>query len=164
MIIINKSMSGGTKIIPITIAILLSVLTVYLIDLIWRESVGEVAPAGSLVGNPTYAEHNTPWVRSVNNPLPKVAMFAEVSAYSSTPDQTSGNPFITASGQRVHDGVIANNCLEFGTKVVFEGKEYEVLDRMNRRYGCDNYDIWKNSRSEALAFGRQQLEITYVGK
>ena len=144
-------MSGGTKIIPIIIAIVWSVLVVYL--LIWRESNGYEASASRFV------EHNDPWVYGMNSPLPKVSVFAEVSAYSSTPDQTSGNPFITASGLRVHDGVIANNCLDFGTNVIIEGKEYRVLDRMNRRYGCDNYDIWKNSRTEALVFGRQQLEI-----
>ena len=82
-----------------------------------------------------------------------------VTAYSSTPDQTDDSPFITASNQRVRDGIVANNCLEFGTKVEINNKEYEVQDRMNRRYDCSHFDIWMESREEALRWGKQEHKI-----
>ena len=85
-----------------------------------------------------------------------------VSAYSSEVDQTDDTPFITASGERVRDGVIANNCLVFGVSVVIGGKNYEVLDRMNTRYGCEVFDIWFASTEEAWDFGRQELEINIL--
>jgi 3D (Asp-Asp-Asp) domain-containing protein len=86
---------------------------------------------------------------------------AIISAYSSTPDQTWGDPFITASGERVRDGVIANNCLPFGSEVEISGKTYIVLDRMNSRYSCEYYDLWMGTREEALQFGRQELLISF---
>lgn len=70
------------RIIAITIAILLSVLTVFLIDIIWRESVGEVAPAASLTGKPVYAEHDTPYLEAVKSPPGREAMFATWYDYS----------------------------------------------------------------------------------
>lgn len=84
---------------------------------------------------------------------------AEVSGYSSEVGQTDSTPFIMASNKRVYDGAIANNCKDFGEKVWLMGKEYTVEDRMNRRYDCTHYDIWFESKDEALAFGRQQLIV-----
>ena len=82
-----------------------------------------------------------------------------VSGYSSEVGQTDSTPFTMANNKRVRDGVIANNCLPFGTKVVIAGKEYEVSDRMNRRYDCSHWDIWFSDRSLALEFGRQNKYI-----
>ena len=46
----------------------------------------------------------------------------------------------TASGVRLYDGVVANNSMEFGTKIYFKGYgEYEVLDR-----GGAGLDSWVN--------------------
>lgn len=85
-----------------------------------------------------------------------------VTAYSSTLDQTDSSPFITASGTRVRDGVIAANFLPIGTKVkipsVFGDKTFVVEDRMNRRY-WHRLDIWMPSRAQALQFGIRTLEI-----
>ncbi len=88
----------------------------------------------------------------------KTAKMGEFSAYTSEASQTDSTPFIMASGKRVYDGAIANNCLPFGNKVEVNGKTYTVEDRMNKRYGCDHFDIWFKSKAEALKFGRQQLE------
>ncbi len=86
-----------------------------------------------------------------------------VTAYSSTPDQTKpDDPFTTASGTRVHDGTIAANFLDFGTKVkipaVFGDKVFVVEDRMAKRFG-DRIDIWFPERNQAEDFGIQKLEI-----
>lgn len=92
------------------------------------------------------------------------AFFAEVTAYSSTVDQTDNDPFITASGERVRKGGIAcPNWLEFGDRVEIEGKEYECNDVMNKRYRDGKYfDIWFESRQQALNFGRQRLAVVIV--
>ena len=63
-----------------------------------------------------------------------------------------------ASGKKVYEGAVANNCLKFGSKVEIGGKIYTVEDRMNKRYGCDHFDIFVAEKSEAIAFGRKNLE------
>ena len=85
-----------------------------------------------------------------------------VTGYNSLPEQTDDTPFITASGQRTRDGIVANNCLKFGTLVVIGEKTYEVQDRMNKRYGCEHYDIWMEYKSDAVHFGVQHLEVVEI--
>lgn len=85
----------------------------------------------------------------------------EVSAYSPRIEETDSTPLITASNKKVQENYVANNCLPFGTKLKIDGREYEVQDRMNRRYGCDHLDLFMWDTYEALKFGRQikQVEI-----
>ena len=54
-------------------------------------------------------------------PAPKVVRVKTVvmTAYSSTRDQPDGDPFTTASGAKVKDGIIAMNGVPFGTKLRF---------------------------------------------
>lgn len=89
-------------------------------------------------------------------------MTVTVTAYSSTPDQTSGNPFITASGSHVHWGTVAANFLPFGTKVKFPDyfgdQVFTIEDRTARKYS-NRADIWFPSRGEALQFGKRTLRI-----
>ena len=86
-------------------------------------------------------------------------------AYSSTPDQTDDSPFITASGSRVGDGIIAANFLPFGTTVripdVYGNKVFVVEDRMNQRYWL-NIDIWFPERESAKQFGVKRIKIEVV--
>ena len=86
-------------------------------------------------------------------------LIAEVTAYSSSLDETQGDPFITASGQRVRDGIIAcSRDYPFGTRFLIEGRLYVCLDRLARKYD-HRFDIWKPSKAEALRFGRRELPI-----
>lgn len=78
---------------------------------------------------------------------------ARITMYNSVPEQTDDTPFITASGQQTRPGIVANNCLPFGSKVIIAGAVYEVQDRMNSRYGCAYFDIWSESLEEARAYG-----------
>jgi 3D (Asp-Asp-Asp) domain-containing protein len=87
---------------------------------------------------------------------------ATVTAYSSTPDQTDDSPFITAYGTRVREGIVANNCLGFGEKVVIGESEYVVEDVGARRHGCHWFDIWMPTRQEALEWGRQEKTVTIL--
>ena len=86
-----------------------------------------------------------------------------VTAYSSTVDQTDGDPFTTASGTTVQDGVVAYNFLPFGTQVrfpdIFGEKIFLVEDRLNARSGPYHADIWMPSRGEALAWGKRIIRM-----
>ncbi|MFC1613012.1 hypothetical protein ACFL23_01645 [Patescibacteria group bacterium] len=83
-------------------------------------------------------------------------------AYSSTVDQCDADPFIAASGKRVHDGMVAANFLKFNTKIripdVFGNKVFIVEDRMNRRFQ-NRVDIWMNTRQEAMNYGKRNVKI-----
>lgn len=86
-----------------------------------------------------------------------------VTAYSSSVWETAGDPFITASGTRVRDGVAANNLLAFGTKIrlpaIFGEKVFVIEDRMHSKKGKYHVDIWFSSREEALKFGAHLTDM-----
>ena len=98
-------------------------------------------------------------------PEPKVVrkFSVIVTAYSSTADQTDDDPYITAAGTWVRDGVIANNLLPFGTKVrlpeIYGNKVFVVEDRMNWKKGNYHFDVWFSSYWEAKDFGAKIIEI-----
>ena len=84
---------------------------------------------------------------------------ADVTAYSSSPDETWGDPFVTASGRPVGDGVVAcPRRLSFGTKVQIDNRTYTCWDRLHPKYD-DRFDIWKPSKEEALQFGRRRIVV-----
>ena len=101
----------------------------------------------------SYALCNTKITNSIN---------AIIYGYSSEVNQTDSTPFITANGTRVRRGIIANNCLPFGTKTKVNNEIFEVQDRMNSRYGCEVFDIWFESREEALNWGKRELLINVM--
>lgn len=88
-----------------------------------------------------------------------------VTAYSSSADETDSTPFITASGTRTRDGIVASNIFPFGTKVripeLFGEKILVVEDRMNSRF-ADRIDIWMPSKWSALQFGKHKTAIEIV--
>jgi len=83
-------------------------------------------------------------------------------AYNALPEQTDDTPEITASGKRVKEGIVANNCLPFGTKIAVEDQIFEVQDRMNKRYGCNNFDIFMWDYQAAIEFGVQELNYEVI--
>lgn len=89
-----------------------------------------------------------------------------VTAYSSTEDQTDSTPFITASGKRVADGIIANNMFSFGTKIripqLYGDKIFTVEDRMHRRKGNYHVDVWLQNHAEAKSFGAKITNIEVI--
>ena len=86
-----------------------------------------------------------------------------VTAYSSTPMETDEDPYITAAGTWVRDGIVANNFLPFGTKIripeLYGEKVFVVEDRMNWKKGNYHIDIWFASYWDAKEFG---VKKTYV--
>ena len=88
-------------------------------------------------------------------------VLANITGYSSSVDECDSTPFITASGTRTRDGIIAANWLEIGEIISIDGEYYINEDRMNSRYGFPHIDIWFPSKQEAKEFGRQTKEIIY---
>ncbi len=99
----------------------------------------------------------------VQTPQPTQQLAAMVYAYSSTVGQTDASPFITASGEYVQDGIVANNCLPFGTVVTFPelfgDKQFVVEDHMAARYGCASFDIWFPTITAARSFGKNYTTV-----
>lgn len=101
--------------------------------------------------------------RKEENGFSPISMMTVTStAYSSTVDQCDGDPFIAASGKRVHDGMVAANFLKFNTKIripeLFGDKIFVVEDRMNPRFQ-NRIDIWMKTREEAVQYGHKQIKI-----
>jgi len=105
---------------------------------------------------------------AVSNPAPvKVKTLGMlITAYSSTPDQTDSTPFITASGTKVKDGIVANNLLPFGTKIkipdLYGDKVFTVEDRMHSRKSGYQVDIWLPEKSQAVNFGVKKAFIEVI--
>lgn len=119
--------------------------------------------------------YSTAFVADMNNlkadfeqiTIPVVRESHEVwlTAYSSTPEETDDTPFITATGNRVRDGIVATNFLPFGTRVqipeVFGDKIFVVDDRMHPRK-VDFMDIWMPTKQDALNFGIRRAKIVVL--
>lgn len=90
-------------------------------------------------------------------------IYAVSTAYSSTNGQTDSNPFTTASGHMVGQGVLATNFLPLGAQVRIDQRVYTVLDRMHPRYN-DKYivDIWVPSREAAVVYGARMVYVEIV--
>ena len=83
----------------------------------------------------------------------------EVTAYSSSPDETDDTPFISADGKTVYDGLIA--CpreYEFGTRVMIDWRIYTCGDRLAEKYD-HRFDIWKQTKQEAIDYGLQTTDV-----
>lgn len=88
---------------------------------------------------------------------------AVVTAYSSSPDETWGDPFVTASGRPVARGVVAcPRAYPFGTRFKIGRRVYTCWDRLHPRYD-HRFDIWVDSKDEAVAFGRRRLPVEILG-
>ncbi|MDO8582092.1 MAG: hypothetical protein Q7S16_04415 [bacterium] len=90
------------------------------------------------------------------------SLWVLVTAYSSTPEETDGSPYITASNTFVRDGVVAANFLSFHTRLRipqhFGDTEFVVEDRMNERFS-NRIDIWMSSKAEARKWGARFVKV-----
>ncbi|MFH1597839.1 MAG: hypothetical protein ABIB97_02065 [Patescibacteria group bacterium] len=94
----------------------------------------------------------------------KKTFWTTVTAYSSSPDETSGDPFVTASGERTANGIMAHQYLPFGTKVRFPDqfgdKIFVIQDRLHERHTSQYlFDMWVHSKAEAKAWGAKILKV-----
>lgn len=87
-------------------------------------------------------------------------VIANCSAYTADPAECGGNASgITASGRRAVEGrTVAMDDVPLGTRVRINGKTYVVEDRFGGGYS-NRVDIYMNNKSDAINFGRQNLEV-----
>lgn len=92
-------------------------------------------------------------------------MNVRLTAYTSSPEETDDTPFITASGSRTRDGIVATNLLPFGTKVMipehFGDKIFTVEDRMHPRM-TNGMDVWMETKTDARRLGVRNTEIVVL--
>ena len=129
----------------------------------------EMSKADSILENPllslAFMQANT--LMAVSTPAwpfqPVKKMNVLVTAYSSTVWQTDNDPFTTASGSNVRNGIVANNLLPFGTKIkipeLYGEKIFVVEDRMKWTKSKYHFDIWFPEYSQAKNFG---AKTTYI--
>lgn len=108
--------------------------------------------------------------RRLAAPKPAVTLLCEVSAYSPTAEECSGNPFITASGKRVYVGGIAADprVLPLGSRVIVpnynNGKACTVVDTGSYIKG-NRLDVFFFSTDKAIHWGRRRnvkVQVLYV--
>ena len=86
-----------------------------------------------------------------------------ITGYSSTPDQCLGDPFTTASGERVKVGTMA--CppeYAFGTQIEIDGMGTYVCEDRGGKIKGNHFDMWFTSREEALAWGKRILTARII--
>lgn len=114
-----------------------------------------------------YANPNAqlPSVEPANWEVQK-SYLSQVTVYNSVPEQTQGDPFVTASGERVRDGIVAANCLPFGTKLrmpdMYGDKIFVVKDRLAADKSCYILDIWQEWTPDAKSFGAPTTKIEII--
>jgi len=94
---------------------------------------------------------------------------AEVTAYAPLdPDAVegmcySGDPRVTASGERVVPGVTAaaGPDVPFGTRLYVHGHGVRVVQDRGGRIGQGKIDLAVESREEAYAWGRKNVKVVY---
>lgn len=108
----------------------------------------------AMTANEKRLAHYKPKLDAYTPPKEEISIL--VTGYSSTPDQTWGDPFTTASGTRVHLGTMA--CppqYPFGTKVSIEGRGTYVCEDRGGAIKGEHFDMWFESRGEALHWGKR---------
>lgn len=89
-----------------------------------------------------------------NQAKPQRVIQATVYTYQAVPEQTDTTPCVGAMpGVDFCDPpfpIVANNCLPLGTKVLINGRERVVADRMNPRHDCDVFDLLTNGTNFTL--------------
>lgn len=117
-----------------------------------------------LMGEVTISIENKQAVHTPSNDAVQAEWFqAEFSAYTASEDETDANPSIMASGKKVYKGAIAcPRAVDFGSIVEIKDMgKFVCEDRMNIRYK-NNFDIFMESKDEAMSFGRKTLNYRII--
>ncbi len=89
----------------------------------------------------------------------RIEIVAEITAYTSSPEETDDTPTLNASGTTPGPGSLAcPRHYALGTQFVIEGKRYTCDDRMNKRH-ADRFDIWMDDREAAIEWGVKKLPV-----
>ena len=100
-------------------------------------------------------------------PYPEPRLFTvTVTAYSPTPDQTWGDPFIGAMGRRVRPGktLAVSHDLKhlLGSRVYVEGIGYLVAEDLMHPRWENRVDLCLRTRGRAEAFGVKTLDMVVL--
>jgi 3D (Asp-Asp-Asp) domain-containing protein len=132
----------------------------------WLRVCGTVLAAGALAAACAREVREQPAAGP-----PRGEAIVTATAYTSHPEQTDGDPFLAASGERLEPGMRAlavsedlyRAGLDFGTRVRVEGMpgEWVVLDRMpsGRARSIDLY--FGLDEQAAQRFGKQRVRIDW---
>lgn len=136
------------------------------VSFIWIMSKNKTIEADYVRQSATMAVVGDNSLMAVSNPADPVnskKMNVVITGYSSTIWQTNEDPFTTASGKGVEDGIVANNLLSFGTMIripeLYGDRIFVVEDRMHQRKGPYHVDIWFEKYIDAKNFG---AKFTYI--
>jgi len=88
------------------------------------------------------------------------------SAYTSSPDECSGDPNVTASGMRTRPGIVAaSSQYPFGTLLRIPEYDPDMIFVVADRGGAikgNKVDIWVKTKAEAYAWGVRGITIEIV--
>lgn len=123
----------------------------------------------ALQTNPSFAGYVVPDTKTEAKKDVVKTLKVDITAYTSTPEECDGSPFITADGSVVRDGIVATNILPIGTKIripaYFGDRVFEVHDRMNSRYSY-RVDIWMSDQKAMRTWGLKRnatIEVVEMG-
>ena len=109
------------------------------------------------------SSQSQPFLRAKKEEKIKETVPVLLTAYSSTFWETDENPYLTAAGTIVRNGVVACNFLPLGTKIkipeIFGERIFVVEDRMHPKVEGYRVDVWFENYWQALNFG---VKKTYI--
>ena len=103
-------------------------------------------------------------IRDTNTTTNEGWMWANVSAYCACSKCCGKTNAITASGTYATAGrtIAAPSNYKFGTKIELEGMGTYVVEDRGGAITGNKIDVYFNSHSEALAFGRKRIRMKVV--
>ena len=112
---------------------------------------------------PEYYNRQDSFLTTYNSPiLIKEQTYATITAYNTVPEQTWGDPCISASGDNIcgkKNVVACPRSIPLGTWVIIDNEYYQCLDRLALKYD-DRFDISFDKDIEgAKEFGKQEKEV-----
>jgi 3D (Asp-Asp-Asp) domain-containing protein len=112
---------------------------------------------------PEYYNRQDSFLTTYNSPiLIKEQTYATITAYNTVPEQTWGDPCISASGDNIcnkNNVVACPRSIPLGTWIIIDGEYYQCLDRLALKYD-NRFDISFDKDIEgAIEFGRQYKEV-----
>ena len=115
---------------------------------------------------PEYYNRQDSFLTTYNSPiLIKEQTYATITAYNTVPEQTWGDPCISASGDNIcnkNNVVACPRSIPLGTWIIIDGEYYQCLDRLALKYD-NRFDISFDKDIEgAKKFGKQNKEVLIV--
>lgn len=115
---------------------------------------------------PEYYNRQDSFLTTYNSPiLIKEQTYATITAYNTVPEQTWGDPCISASGDNIcgkKNVVACPRSIPLGTWVIIDNRYYQCLDRLALKYD-DRFDISFDKDIEgAKEFGKQNKEVLII--